>query len=163
MKFLYLPILLSIQLFGGVEPLTAREKNTFALQILGDFPSDSQEVMREPIEKALSEINPDNAAEIVKSVTNILRNHKGAITPSYVEGVMVGINAGISAPGVHTQVGSESSTAAQNISEQSPLDDHIADDSSEQERPAIEDQQLIDDGFSINNDIPPRFAEHDVH
>ncbi len=162
MKILLLLLLYSVQMFGE-EPLTARETSTFASVILDTFSAKSQEVMKEPIVHVLSVINPDNAAKVVELVIDKLRNHEGPITPSYVEGMMVGIDAGVSASGAHAQVESQSSTVA-NISVQPPSDDQhlIVDDSSVADvadfspilDTAIEPEQDPEQTAAVDADVP---------
>ena len=131
MKILLLLLLFSVQVFS-LEPLTAREKNIFAALILETFSSDSRKIMEEPIINVLGEINPDSAAKVLGLAIDKLGNYKGPITPSYVKGVIVGIDAGVNlgvSAAVATQLESKGSTVAPNISQQSPSDDNIANDS----------------------------------
>jgi hypothetical protein len=147
MKILLLLLLFSVQVFS-LEPLTAREKNIFAALILETFSSSSRKFMEEPIINVLGEINPDSAAKVLGLAIDKLANYKGPITPSYVKGMILGIDAGVNlgvSAAVATQLESKGSTVAPNISQQTPSDDNIADgsadgsadDYSEQEQPDI--------------------------
>lgn len=156
MKILLLLLLFSVQVFS-LEPLTVREKNMFVSLILETFSSDSRELIEGPIVNVLGEINPDSAAKVLGLAIDKLANYKGPITPSYVKGMILGIDAGVNlgvSAAVSTQLESKGSTVAPNISQQTPSDDNIADgsadDYSEQEQPDI----IEDSPEDISEDTP---------
>lgn len=171
MKILLLLILFSIQVFSA-EPLTAREKSNFASMILDTFSSSSQKVMEDLIVNVLGEINPDNAAKVVELAIDKLRNYEGPITPSYVKGMIVGIDAGVkgiivdidadvSASGAHDQAESQSIIVSPNIPAQQPSDDQqlITDGSSAADSSitldtAIESEQDPEQTTAVDADLP---------
>ncbi len=117
MRLLFLGLILSLQVFGagqaGADPAGAVSAEAPGHEvpsqetihpdvldlgidrILDIFPEDSKSAIRASVSEALSKINPVHIKELLKLTVEALHNHNDPISPSFVAGLIAGINAGL--------------------------------------------------------------------
>lgn len=103
MKYLILPILFSLQLFAAVQSMPQDQQrmdpSVVGLatdNILEVFPANGRDVIEPAITTALNSMQISDIRHFVKLVKEALIHQQGnAITPSFINGLIIGINTGL--------------------------------------------------------------------
>ena len=95
MRFTFLTLVFISQVFGESEAIHPGVLELAVDKILDTFNKEHHQLIQPYIHEALSKINPENTKDLLNLCVDTLRNQQGTITPTFLAGVIAGINASL--------------------------------------------------------------------